>query len=92
MNFLLRGPMLDPEALAAGTNVPQSATLPDQVWLLRLAPGTLLHTGLILAIVLAVLVYIFLLAHHDRLPHSRRWPQPDRPPATPAFPCSATWR
>ncbi|HSN77778.1 MAG TPA: ABC transporter permease [Anaerolineae bacterium] len=60
MNFLLRGPMLDPEQLAAGTNVPQSATLPDQVWLLRLVPRTLLHTGLILAIVLAVLVYIFL--------------------------------
>ncbi|MER2598877.1 MAG: ABC transporter permease [Caldilineales bacterium] len=60
MNFLLRGPMLDPEQAAAGTNVPQSATLPDQVWLLRLVPRTLLHTGLILAIILAVLVYIFL--------------------------------
>lgn len=60
MNFLLRGPMLDPEQIAAGTNVPQSATLPEQVWLLRLVPRTLLHTGLILAIVLAVLVYIFL--------------------------------
>jgi general nucleoside transport system permease protein len=60
MNFLLRGPMLDPEQIAAGTNVPQSATLPDQVWLLRLVPRTLLHTGLILAIVLAILVYIFL--------------------------------
>ncbi|MFZ2487515.1 MAG: ABC transporter permease [Anaerolineae bacterium] len=60
MNFLLRGPMLDPEQIAAGTNVPQSATLPDQVWLTRLVPRTLLHTGLILAVVLAVLVYIFL--------------------------------
>lgn len=60
MNYLLRGPMLDPEQVAAGTNVPQSATLPEQVWLLRLVPRTLLHTGLILAIILAVLVYIFL--------------------------------
>ncbi len=60
MNFLLRGPMLDPEQIAAGTNIPQSATLPDQVWLLRLVPRTQLHTGLILAIVLAVVVYIFL--------------------------------
>ena len=60
MNFLLRGPMLDPEQIAAGTNVPQSATLPLQVWLPRLVPRTLLHAGLILAIVLAVLVYIFL--------------------------------
>ena len=60
MNYLLRGPMLDPEQIAAGTNVPQSATLPEQVWLVRLVPRTLLHGGLILAMVLAVLVYIFL--------------------------------
>ncbi len=60
MNYLLRGPMLDPAQVAAGTNVPQSATLPEQVWLMRLVPRTMLHAGLILAIVLAVLVYIFL--------------------------------
>ena len=60
MNYLLRGPMLDPEQIAAGTNIPQSATLPDQVWLLRLVPRTQLHAGLILAMVLAVVVYIFL--------------------------------
>ena len=60
MNYLLRGPMLDPEQIAAGTNIPQSATLPEQVWLLRLVPRTQLHAGLILAIVLAVVVYIFL--------------------------------
>ena len=60
MNYLLRGPMLDPAQVAAGTNVPQSATLPMQVWLPRLVPRTLLHAGLILAIVLAILVYIFL--------------------------------
>ncbi len=60
MNYLLRGPMLDPEQIAAGTNIAQSATLPDQVWLLRLVPRTLLHVGLILAIILAVLVFIFL--------------------------------
>lgn len=60
MNFLLRGPMLDPEQIAAGTNIPQSATLPDQVWLLRLVPRTLLHVGAILALALAVLVFVFL--------------------------------
>ena len=60
MNFLLRGPMLDPEQIAAGTNIPQSATLPDQVWLLRLVPRTLLHAGLVLAVILAVVVFIFL--------------------------------
>ena len=60
MNYLLRGPMLDPVQIAAGTNIAQSATLPDQVWLLRLVPRTLLHVGLILAVILALLVFIFL--------------------------------
>ncbi len=60
MNYLLRGPMLDPEQIAAGTNIPQSAALPEQVWLIRLVPRTLLHSGLIFAVVLAFLVYIFL--------------------------------
>jgi ABC-type uncharacterized transport system permease subunit len=60
MNFLLRGPMLDPEQIAAGTNIPQSAALPEQVWLTRLVPRTLLHSGLIYAIILAFLVYLLL--------------------------------
>lgn len=60
MNFLLRGPMIDPAEVAAGTRIPQSEALPMQVWLPRLVPRTLLHAGLILALVLAVLVYIFL--------------------------------
>lgn len=60
MNLLLRGPLLDPEQIEAGTNIPQSETLPQQVWLLRLVPRTLLHSGAILAVVLALLVYILL--------------------------------
>lgn len=60
MNYLLRGPMLDPEQIAAGTNIPQSAKLPEQVWLTRLVPRTLLHSGIIIAIVLAFLVYLLL--------------------------------
>jgi general nucleoside transport system permease protein len=60
MNFLLRGPMLDPEQIAAGTNIPQSAALPEAVWLTRLVPRTLVHSGILMAIVLAVLVYLLL--------------------------------
>lgn len=60
MNFLLRGPMLDPEQIAAGTNIPQSAALPESAWLARLIPRTLVHSGAILAVVLAILVYILL--------------------------------
>ncbi len=59
-NFLLRGPMIDPQEIANGTRIAQSALLPRSVWLPRLVPSTLLHAGAIIAVVLAVLVYIFL--------------------------------
>jgi simple sugar transport system permease protein len=60
MNLLLRGPLMDPAGIAAGTYLAQSARLPQQVWLPRLIPQTLLHAGAILAVVLALAVYIFL--------------------------------
>lgn len=60
MNLLLRGPLMDPESVLAGTFLAKSERLPEQVWLARLVPQTLLHTGTIIAIVLAVVVYIFL--------------------------------
>lgn len=59
-NYLLRGPMIDPAEIAAGTQIAQSALLPKAVWLTRLVPRTLLHSGAIIAVVLAVVVYIFL--------------------------------
>ncbi len=59
-NFLLRGPMIDPKEIEAGTRIAQTALLPKAVWLTRLVPKTLLHSGAILAVVLAILVYIFL--------------------------------
>lgn len=59
-NLLLKGPMIDPAEIIAGTHIAQSAVLPQQVWLIRLVPRTLLHAGAIVALVLAVLVYIFL--------------------------------
>ncbi|MDX9863629.1 MAG: ABC transporter permease [Anaerolineaceae bacterium] len=59
-NFLLRGPMIDPAELEAGTRIAQSALLPEQVWLTRMAPPIRLHSGAILAVVMAFLVYIFL--------------------------------
>lgn len=59
-NFLLRGPMIDPAEIERGTRIAQSALLPKQVWLTRLVPQTLLHSGAIIAVIVAVLVYIFL--------------------------------
>jgi ABC-type uncharacterized transport system permease subunit len=60
MNLLLQGPLMDPAGVAARTYLAQSAQLPPQVWLPRLVPRTLLHAGAIVAVVLAVLVYVFL--------------------------------
>ncbi len=60
MNLLIRSVLMDPAGITAGTYLAQSERLPEQAWLTRLVPQTLLHTGLIIAIALAVVVYIFL--------------------------------
>jgi simple sugar transport system permease protein len=60
MNLLIRGPLIDPAGITAGTYLAQSERLPEQAWLARLVPQTLLHTGLLIAIGLAFVVYIFL--------------------------------
>ena len=87
--FLLRGPMIDPAELAAGTNIPHSARLPKDLDMARftdiakalgftkrakelglegyvaqlygvMVEPTRLHIGLLFAILMAILVYIFL--------------------------------
>jgi general nucleoside transport system permease protein len=58
--FLIRGPLIDPQQLVYGTRAPQTALVAEAIWLNRLIPGTRLHTGLILAVMLAVVVYVFL--------------------------------
>lgn len=60
MNLLIRGPLIDPAGITAGTYLAQSERIPEQAWLPRLVPQTLLHAGLIIAIILAVVVYFFL--------------------------------
>jgi len=60
MNLLVRGPLIDPAGITAGTYLPQSERLPEQTWLPRLVPQTLLHAGALIAVVLAIAVYIFL--------------------------------
>jgi simple sugar transport system permease protein len=58
--FFLRGPMIDPGELETGSGTPQSMRLPKGAIMSRLVPGTRLHTGLILALVLCAIVYFFL--------------------------------
>ncbi len=59
MNFLLRGPMIDPVQLESASRIPQTARLAQVFDLPRLVP-TRLHLGAAIAVVLAILVYIFL--------------------------------
>jgi simple sugar transport system permease protein len=59
MNYLLRGPLIDPIQLQAASRIPQTARLSPAFDLPRLVP-TRLHLGALLAVVAAVLVYVFL--------------------------------
>ncbi len=59
MNFLLSGPMIDPEQAKRASQIPQTARLLEIFRLPRLAP-TRLHLGALIAVALAVLVYILL--------------------------------
>jgi ABC-type uncharacterized transport system permease subunit len=60
MNFMIRGPLIDPAGVTAGQYLAQSEKLPEQVWLMRLVPQTLLHAGIFVALALAVVTYVFL--------------------------------
>jgi simple sugar transport system permease protein len=59
MNFLLRGPMIDPVQLEAASRIPQTARLSRLFDLPRLIP-TRLHMGSIIAVLIAILVFILL--------------------------------
>ncbi|MEW6286721.1 MAG: ABC transporter permease [Chloroflexota bacterium] len=59
MNYLLRGPMIDPAQAELASKIPQTAPLLDVFRLPRLVP-TRLHLGALIAVILAVLVYILL--------------------------------
>ena len=59
--LLIRGILIDPQEVAYGTGVPQTELVPSAVWMSRLIPGTRLNTGFILALVLAVAVYVLLM-------------------------------
>lgn len=59
MNYLLRDPLIDPVQLLSASRIPQTARLAIAFDLPRLVP-TRLHLGTLLAIVAAILVYIFL--------------------------------
>jgi general nucleoside transport system permease protein len=59
MNYLLRGPLIDPAQAELASQIPQTAPLDVAFRLPRLVP-TRLHLGAAIAIALAILVYILL--------------------------------
>jgi general nucleoside transport system permease protein len=68
MNYLLNGPLLDPET-AGVNNIPKTARIPEIAQLPRLSLSigsfelferTRLHAGLVLAIVVAIVIYFLL--------------------------------
>jgi general nucleoside transport system permease protein len=59
MNFLLRGPMIDPAQAEVASQIPQTARLLEIFRLPRFVP-TRLHFGALIAVGLAILVYILL--------------------------------
>jgi len=60
MNFFLQGPWMDPAEVEKGSRIPQTARLPQQADLPLLLKNTRLNIGLVIAVVAAILVYIFL--------------------------------
>jgi simple sugar transport system permease protein len=59
--FCLRGPMIDPAELTlGGVGTPQTMRLSQNIWLSRLIPGARLHSGIFIALALALAVYILL--------------------------------
>lgn len=59
MNFFLTGPMIDPAQAEVASQIPQTARLDEIYRLPRLVP-TRLHLGALIAVILAILVYILL--------------------------------
>jgi simple sugar transport system permease protein len=59
MNFLLRGPMIDPIEVE-GSRIPQTERLSDNAAMPTLVEGTRLHLGVVVAVLAAIVVYILL--------------------------------
>ncbi len=60
MNYLLRGPLIDPYELEAGTRIPQTERLSDNAALPTIIGGTRFHLGVLIAVAAAIVAYIIL--------------------------------
>ncbi|MGO9196151.1 MAG: ABC transporter permease [Acidimicrobiales bacterium] len=60
MNWLLAGPMVDRTQNSTYGLIPETKLLPRNSWLPILIPGTQLHLGVLIAVVVAVGIYVLL--------------------------------
>ena len=60
MNYLLRGPLIDPKEIELGTRIPQTERLPESADLPLLFGSDRLHIGPLLAVIAAILAYYLL--------------------------------
>ncbi|MEN8040280.1 MAG: ABC transporter permease [Actinomycetota bacterium] len=60
MNYLLRGPLIDPAEIERGTRIPQTERLPEAADLPLLFGSERLHIGPIIAVVAAIAAYYLL--------------------------------
>jgi simple sugar transport system permease protein len=60
MNFLLRGELIDPAEIEAGTRIPQTERLPEAADLPVLVTNTRLNLGAVFAVLAAIAVFYFL--------------------------------
>jgi len=60
MNYLLSGPMVAHSGYAVGGLIPQTRLLSKNAWLPTLIAGTQLHLGVLIALLLALAVYVLL--------------------------------
>jgi len=60
MNYMLRGPLIDPGEIERGTRIPQTARLSEATDLPMLLEGLRVHAGFLIALLAAVAAYILL--------------------------------
>lgn len=60
MNYLLRGPLIDPHEVEAGTRIPQTERLSDNAALPTLVSGSRLHLGVVIAVGAAFAAWVVL--------------------------------
>jgi simple sugar transport system permease protein len=60
MNYLLAGPMVDHSQASVGGLIPETQLLSRNAWLPILVPGTQLHLGVLIAVLVAIAAYLLL--------------------------------